>query len=117
LLLVASKDDSNVPAASTGVLYKAATVKDKRLVVVPGRSHGVSIVDDRSATGSTPTPPSTALAAPARAAPAPAAPRRRRIAARRLPISRNSAAETLRRKPLKDIQSRADTGSQYAGRR
>ncbi len=52
LLFLASKDDPYVPAASTGKLYRAATIEDKRLVVVPGSSHGVSIVDDRGATGS-----------------------------------------------------------------
>ncbi len=52
LLFVASKDDPTVPAASTRALYRAATIKDKRLVVVPGSNHGVSIVDDSGATGS-----------------------------------------------------------------
>jgi pimeloyl-ACP methyl ester carboxylesterase len=51
LLFLASKDDPSVPAASTGKLYRAATIEDKRLVVVPGSSHGISIVDDRGATG------------------------------------------------------------------
>ena len=44
LLFFAAKDDAHVPARFTGKLYRAATVEDKRLVVVPGSSHGVSIV-------------------------------------------------------------------------
>ena len=52
LLFLASKDDSSVPAASTRALYRAATVKDKRFVVVPGSNHGVSLVEDSGAAGS-----------------------------------------------------------------
>ena len=48
LLFFASKDDPFVPARFTGKLYRAATVEDKRLVVVPGPSHGVSIVSGAS---------------------------------------------------------------------
>ena len=48
LLFFASKGDRYVPAKWTGNLYKAAAVEDKRLVVVPGSSHGVSIVSGAS---------------------------------------------------------------------
>lgn len=48
LLFFAAKDDPAVPARFTGKLYRAATVEDKRLVVVPGSSHGVSIVSGAS---------------------------------------------------------------------
>jgi len=52
LLFLASKDDSTIPPASTRTLYRASTAKDKRLVVVPGSNHGVSIVEDSGAAGS-----------------------------------------------------------------
>ena len=52
LLFLASKDDSTVPAASTGTLYRAATVKDKRFVVVAGSNHGVALVEDSGSVGS-----------------------------------------------------------------
>jgi hypothetical protein len=45
LLFIASERDPFVPTASTRRLYGAAVSEDKRLVVVPGSSHGVSIVD------------------------------------------------------------------------
>jgi pimeloyl-ACP methyl ester carboxylesterase len=46
VLFISSKDDAVLPVASTRKLYRAAAATDKRLVVVPGSSHGVSIVDD-----------------------------------------------------------------------
>lgn len=52
LLFIASRDDPFVPAGSTRRLYRKAASKDKRWAVVPGSSHGVSIVMDPGATGS-----------------------------------------------------------------
>lgn len=52
VLFLATKGDPFVPLAATGKLYRATSSRDKRLVVLPGYSHGVSIVDDPGATGS-----------------------------------------------------------------
>jgi len=46
LLFLAASNDPFVPVRATRKLYQVATVKDKRLVVVPGYSHGVGIVGD-----------------------------------------------------------------------
>lgn len=46
MLFLASKDDPFVPSRFTRALYRAATVKDKRLVVLTGTSHGISLVGD-----------------------------------------------------------------------
>jgi pimeloyl-ACP methyl ester carboxylesterase len=51
-LFVASRDDTVLPVASTQKLYREAAATDKRIVVVPGFSHGISIVDDSGRTGS-----------------------------------------------------------------
>lgn len=46
LLFLHAKDDQIVPPTTSTRLYRAATVKDKRLVITPCCGHGTSLIDD-----------------------------------------------------------------------